>query len=530
MADDRLKKHLHRQIEFICDTEEGTVHDVVVRMATDSKEDDALVSSVAQTVRRRALLISARDVLPVSRDVLEASRPKRGARASSKQQLRGEPHSLLAQVASSAPPGSREIALDEIREESRRALAPLLKAGVVREATTALAAMPARRRPPPLDPVGFWTSGSAVLQIREEDMHNLIEFVPGIEDMLPNRRLLVPPVAVPKQHSQPVEDSKAGTWGIRKIGALSVWGAYGKRGEGSLVGLLDTGVDATHPDLKGKIAQWAEFDAKGKKVKNSTPHDSHQHGTHCAGTIAGGNASGRWIGVAPAAKIAAALVLNGEQGGTDAQVLAGIDWAVETKVDVISMSLGGFVLGPDTPSTYTKAIVSALRLGIPLVAAIGNEGSQTTGSPGNDLLAFAIGATDPNDRAAGFSGGRTQIIQEFLLLLRRHPAAHLFETRRVGAGRRRVLFDPARRLGAFQRHVHGNAARRRGDRASFECHQRQDRRCRGARLSHSGSPDGIGGRTRRIRTEPPLRLRPHRCAARHRLCARERVWPLGASA
>ncbi len=412
MADDRLKKHLHRQIEFICDTEEGTVHDVVVRMATDSKEDDALVSSVAQTVRRRALLISARDVLPVSRDVLEASRPKRGARASSKQQLRGEPHSLLAQVASSAPPGSREIALDEIREESRRALAPLLKAGVVREATTALAAMPARRRPPPLDPVGFWTSGSAVLQIREEDMHNLIESVPGIEDMLPNRRLLVPPVAVPKQIPQPVEDSKAGTWGIRKIGALSVWGAYGKRGEGSLVGLLDTGVDATHPDLKGKIAQWAEFDAKGKKVKNSTPHDSHQHGTHCAGTIAGGNASGRWIGVAPAAKIAAALVLNGEQGGTDAQVLAGIDWAVETKVDVISMSLGGFVLGPDTPSTYTKAIVSALRLGIPLVAAIGNEGSQTTGSPGNDLLAFAIGATDPNDRAAGFSGGRTQIIQE----------------------------------------------------------------------------------------------------------------------
>jgi hypothetical protein len=414
MADDRLKKHLHRQIEFICDTEEGTVHDVVVRMATDSKEDDALVSSVAQTVRRRALLISARDVLPVSRDVLEASRPKRGARASSKQQqqLRGEPHSLLAQVAASAPPGSREVALDEIREESRRALAPLLEAGVVREATTALAAMPARRRPPPLDAVGFWTSGSAVLQIREEDMHNLIESVPGIEDMMLNRRLHVPPVAVPKQLPQPVEDSKAGTWGIRKIGALSAWGAYGKRGEGSLVGLLDTGVDASHPDLLGKIAQWAEFDAKGKKVKNSKPHDSHQHGTHCAGTIAGGNASGRWIGVAPGAKIAAALVLNGEQGGTDAQVLAGIDWAVETKVDVISMSLGGFVLGPDTPSTYTKAMVSALRLGIPIVAAIGNEGSQTSGSPGNDLLAFAIGATDPNDRAAGFSGGRTQIIQE----------------------------------------------------------------------------------------------------------------------
>jgi len=70
------------------------------------------------------------------------------------------------------------------------------------------------------------------------------------------------------------------------------------------------------------------------------------------------------------------------------------------------------VMNPEVPSTYTRAIISALRAGIPVITAIGNEGSQTTGTPGNDLLAFAVGATDHLGRAAGFSGGRTQVIRE----------------------------------------------------------------------------------------------------------------------
>lgn len=74
------------------------------------------------------------------------------------------------------------------------------------------------------------------------------------------------------------------------------------------------------------------------------------------------------------------------------------------------MSLGGLTLGPETPDTYTEAILTCLRAGVPVVTAIGNEGSQTTGSPGNDLFAFSVGATDYQDRPAGFSGGRTHII------------------------------------------------------------------------------------------------------------------------
>jgi subtilisin family serine protease len=90
------------------------------------------------------------------------------------------------------------------------------------------------------------------------------------------------------------------------------------------------------------------------------------HGTHCAGIIAGGNASGGWIGVAPEADLAVALVLNGGTG-TVAQILAGLEWAIEKNVDVISMSLGGLTLDVEAPDPYTRTLLTALAAGIPIV-------------------------------------------------------------------------------------------------------------------------------------------------------------------
>ncbi len=357
--------------------------------------------------------MSARDLLPVSRGALESGLPSTKSarsRAADKRELNNDKRSLAAQIAATAP-AALDLGIEVLRRTNFSALAPLLASDLVRQSVAAIAAIPARRRPEPTEPTGFWTSTSAVIQVRDSDLSSLGAAVPDIEDILPNRRMFVPPVAVPKSLPGAVEDSKISSWGVRRIGALAAWGALGARGRGVKIGLLDTGVDASHPDLNGKITDWAEFDDKGREVAGSRPHDSDRHGTHCAGTILGGNASGRWIGVAPEAEIAAALVLNGALGGTDAQILAGIDWAVNKGVDAISMSLGGFVLGPDVPPTYTKAILSALQVGIPVIAAIGNEGSQTSGTPGSDFLAFAVGATDPSDRAAGFSGGRTQIIR-----------------------------------------------------------------------------------------------------------------------
>jgi subtilisin family serine protease len=78
---------------------------------------------------------------------------------------------------------------------------------------------------------------------------------------------------------------------VLAINALAVWGAYGARGAGTKVAVLDTGVDDTHPDLQGKISDWAEFDENGQPVSGSQPHDSDRHGTHVAGTVAGDDAS-----------------------------------------------------------------------------------------------------------------------------------------------------------------------------------------------------------------------------------------------
>jgi subtilisin family serine protease len=161
-----------------------------------------------------------------------------------------------------------------------------------------------------------------------------------------------------------------------------------------------------------------EFDRDGRIVPNAKRRDSGEHGTHVAGTIAGGRKSGQWIGVAPDAKLAVGMVLKGGSG-TTAQILAGMQWAIDIGVDVISMSLGGIHFSPDVVDTYTRMIINANLIGIPVVVAIGNDGNQTTGSPGSDYFTFAVGATDYEDRAAGFSGGRTQVIAQSRYIDRR---------------------------------------------------------------------------------------------------------------
>jgi len=211
---------------------------------------------------------------------------------------------------------------------------------------------------------------------------------------------------------------------VNAIGALSTWGAYGLKGKGVKIAVLDTGADASHADLNGRVSDWAECDAMGNQVVGSTAHDSQRHGTHVSGTIAGGDASGQKIGVAPDAKLAVGLVLKGGSG-TNAQILAGMEWAMNLGVDVISMSLGGLNMSPDVLDLYTLPILKAVRLGIPVVISIGNDGSQTSGAPGNDIFAFSVGATDYEDNVGGFSGGRTQIIRNSRFINRRHlPLAY----------------------------------------------------------------------------------------------------------
>jgi subtilisin family serine protease len=246
----------------------------------------------------------------------------------------------------------------------------------------------------------LWLAGAIAVEGTRQE----IEQLAGHEDVV--RVEANPTFSVPEILQTPLEDTPetvdGSTWGVAKIAAPEVWGGFG-RGQGVLVGHLDTGVDDTHPALAGKVAAFQEFDSLGNPVA-SAPHDSDQHGTHTAGTILGSSVRGVNIGVAPHARLASALVLPGGSG-TFAQIIAGMQWAVGQGVQVINMSLGA--LGYST--IWNVPIFNATLSGVLVVASIGNSGDGTSGGPGNDPLSLGVGATHHLDHVAGFSSGQTLV-------------------------------------------------------------------------------------------------------------------------
>jgi subtilisin family serine protease len=136
---------------------------------------------------------------------------------------------------------------------------------------------------------------------------------------------LIAPVSTPG--AQPAAD--AVDWGVQAVGAP----ASPFTGDGIVVAVLDTGIDAAHAAFAGVALVQKDFTGEGDG-------DQHGHGTHCAGTIFGRDVNGTRIGVARGVKRALiGKVLGGQGGGTD-QIVNAIQWAVQEGANVISMSLG----------------------------------------------------------------------------------------------------------------------------------------------------------------------------------------------
>ena len=184
-----------------------------------------------------------------------------------------------------------------------------------------------------------------------------------------------------------------------QIGAPKVW-AEGNTASGVPVAVLDTGVDAEHPDLAGQVANTANFVPEEQDTT-----DFHGHGTHVASTIAGTGAAsdGKEKGVAPGARLHVGKVLNTEGGGQESWIIAGMEWAARQEhAKVISMSLGGPLSDGTDPMSESVNQLSA-ETGALFVIAAGNGGPQSIGTPGSADSALTVGAVDSADQLADFS-------------------------------------------------------------------------------------------------------------------------------
>jgi thermitase len=196
------------------------------------------------------------------------------------------------------------------------------------------------------------------------------------------------------------------------IDAPEGWDAAGLGGfpttGGARIGIVDTGIDQTHPELSGKVAACAN--AVGGLVVDGDCTDDSLHGTHVAGTITAkaNNATGV-AGVDPNAGLVICKALRGGAGvGLTSDVANCITWAHAHGAKVISMSLGG---GAST--TLQQAVQGAWEnggaTGSVLVAAAGNDGDSTVNYPAGYAEVVSVAATDQNDAKASFSNTNADV-------------------------------------------------------------------------------------------------------------------------
>ncbi len=189
------------------------------------------------------------------------------------------------------------------------------------------------------------------------------------------------------------------TWGLQATKASE----SSRDGKGIRIAVLDTGFELNHPDFGGRTVTTASF------IPGETVQDAHGHGTHCIGTSAGSPvpAGSRRYGVATAADIFVGKVLSNQGSGTDSGILAGINWAVNNRCQVISMSLGADIR--QVSQAYERVGQRAMASGCLIVAAAGNNARRSAGNagfvgvPANSPSIMAVAAVDSRLRIADFS-------------------------------------------------------------------------------------------------------------------------------
>lgn len=195
-------------------------------------------------------------------------------------------------------------------------------------------------------------------------------------------------------------DTGRDSWGIEATKA----NASRFTGRGIDVAVLDTGIDATHPDLNsGNLQQQRSF------LFGSDANDRNGHGTHCSGVIVGNKdpTEAPQYGVAVGVNLYVGKVLDGDGTGSVRSILAGLNWAIAQRCHVVSMSVGADIRSP--AMMFEEAGRRALKAGTMVVAAAGNNADRQDKEwgfvtrPANSRFVMAVGAVDRELQLANFS-------------------------------------------------------------------------------------------------------------------------------
>jgi serine protease AprX len=196
-----------------------------------------------------------------------------------------------------------------------------------------------------------------------------------------------------------------------------VWNAAApSTGRGVTVAVIDTGVNASHPDLVGRIT------AVSVNPRATSAGDGEGHGTHVIGTIAGRDPQGWYIGVAPDASVVSVKVSDDAGNSNESDLIRGLAWVYSNRsayhIRAVNISAHALTSSTYLTSPVDAAVEALWQAGVVVVVAAGNEGSARAAmwhAPGNDPFVITVGALDDNqtaghddDTLASFSSrGRT---------------------------------------------------------------------------------------------------------------------------
>lgn len=212
---------------------------------------------------------------------------------------------------------------------------------------------------------------------------------------------------IPFQVIKQVEKVNEVPKGVGMIQAPKIWDQT--KGKGITVAILDTGCDTTHPDLKERIVGGRNF-TNDDGGNLDVYEDYNGHGTHVAGTIAAIQSNTGVVGVAPEANLLIIKVLDQNGSGQYEWIINGINYAIEQKADIISMSLGG----PEDVPELHEAIQKAVTNNILVICAAGNDGDGDDSTdefeyPGSYNEVINVGAIDLERHSSNFSNSNNEL-------------------------------------------------------------------------------------------------------------------------